>query len=61
MLAAVPAAAALVVAVVVESVLGFAALGGGRGEARGVEGRSGTDGGGGGRSIRAGYWLVAGC
>jgi len=58
MLAAVPAAAALVI---VESVLGFAALGGGRGEARGVEGRSGTDGGGGGRSIRAGYWLVAGC
>jgi len=58
MLAAVPAAAALVI---VESVLGFAALGGGRGEARGVEGRSGTDGDGGGRSIRAGYWLVAGC
>jgi hypothetical protein len=56
--AASPAAAVLVV---VESVLGFAALGGGSGEARGVEGRSGAGADGGRSSIRAWCWLVACC
>lgn len=58
MVAALSAEAAAVV-VVVDSVLGFAALslGGGSGEARAAEGRSGTGGDG---SIGTGSWPVAG-